>query len=135
MVKQIKLPIQSKEKLSRLKGKTKIQNWNVLCRWALCFSLSEKTIPADNELPADSNLEMSWHTFSGENHEIFEALVKARCIEDGLPTDNETLAKYFRLHLNRGIAYLAGTNVVNSLEDLLKIAIEKRRSQQDEYLP
>lgn len=123
IIKQIKLPVQSKDKLSRLKGKTKIQNWNILCRWALCFSLKEKAIPSDNEMPADSNLEMSWHTFAGENHEIYEAIIKARCIADGLPTDDETLAKYFRLHLNRGISYLAGTNVINSIEDLLKLTM------------
>lgn len=121
IIKQVRLPSQSKEKLSRLKGKTGIQNWNILCRWALCFSLKEKTIPVDNELPMDSNVEMSWMTFSGENYEIYEALVKARCLEDGLPIDDETVAKYFRLHLNRGISYLAGTNVIKSLEDLVRL--------------
>lgn len=121
IVKQIRLSNQSKDKLSRLKGKTGIQNWNILCRWALCFSLSEKTIPAENELPQDSNLEMSWLTFAGENYEIYEAIVKMRCENDGLPTDDETVAKYFRLHLNRGISYLAGTNVIKSIEDLLQL--------------
>jgi DNA sulfur modification protein DndE len=125
IVKQIKLPNQSKDRLSRLKGKTGIQNWNTLCRWALCFSLSEDTLPTDFELPSDSNVEMSWLTFTGENHEIFEALVRARCIKDGLPTDDETLAKYFKLHLNRGIAYLSGTNVVKSIEDLIDLALSK----------
>lgn len=122
-VKQITLPNQSKDKLSRLKGRTGIQNWNTLCRWALCFSLSEKTIPVDNELPADSNVEMSWTTFAGENNEIYEALIKARCKADGLPLDEETLAKYFRLHLNRGIAYMAATNVIKSIDDLLNLAL------------
>ena len=125
IVKQIKLPNQSKDRLSRLKGKTGIQNWNTLCRWALCFSLSEDTLPTDFELPSDSNVEMSWLTFTGENHEIFEALVRARCIKDGLPTDDETLAQYFKLHLNRGIAYLSGTNVVKSIEDLIDLALSK----------
>ena len=49
IVKQIRLSVQDKEKLSRLKGRTGIQNWNVLCRWALCCSLREKSIPM--ELP------------------------------------------------------------------------------------
>lgn len=121
IVKQIRLSNQSKDKLSRLKGKTGIQNWNILCRWALCFSLSEKTIPVEDDLPQDSNLEMSWLTFSGENYEIYEAIVKIRCENDGLPTDDETVAKYFRLHLNRGISYLAGTNIIKSIEDLLQL--------------
>lgn len=125
IVKQITLPNQSKDKLSRLKGRTGIQNWNVLCRWALCFSLSEKTIPANNELPADSNVEMSWHTFAGENNEIYAALIKARCKADGLPLDEDTLAKYFRLHLNRGIAYMAATNMIKSIDDLMNLAFNR----------
>ena len=44
IIKQIKLSNQSKDRLSRLKGKTGIKNWNVLCRWALCYSLGENTI-------------------------------------------------------------------------------------------
>ena len=63
IVKQIRLSNQAKEKLSRLKGKTGIKNWNVLCRWALCFSLHENTIPTDIPINADSNVEMSWYTF------------------------------------------------------------------------
>ncbi|WP_296557937.1 DNA sulfur modification protein DndE [uncultured Acetobacterium sp.] len=131
IVKQVTLPNQSKDKLSRLKGKTGIQNWNTLCRWALCFSLSEKSIPSDFELVSDSNIEMSWLTFAGENHEIYEALIRARCIEDGLPVDEDTLAKYFKLHLNRGIAYLAGTNVIRSIDDLIKLALEKSSDKEE----
>lgn len=127
IIRQIKLSNQSKEKLSRLKGKTGIQNWNTLCRWALCFSLSEDTVPTDFELAADSNVEMTWHTFTGDtNHEIYAALIRARCIKDGLPTDDETLAKHFKLHLNRGIAYLSGTNVIKSIDDLINIALKNR---------
>jgi DNA sulfur modification protein DndE len=129
IIKQIVLPNQSKDKLSRLKRKTGIQNWNILCRWAFCFSLAEKSIPSDFEIIADSNVEMSWHTFAGENYEIYEALIRARCIEDGLPTDDETLVKYFKLHLNRGIAYLSGTNVVKSIDDLINLALLKNRQE------
>ena len=124
IIKQIVLPNQSKDKLSRLKGKTGIQNWNVLCRFALCFSLAEKTIPVDTSFPADSNVEMSWHTFGGENSEIYESLVKARCIADGLGTDDETIAKYFKLHLNRGISYMAGTNFIKNIDDLFEHSLK-----------
>ena len=76
IVKQIKLSNAAKDKLARLKGKTGIQNWNVLCRWALCYSLKEGTIPTDIEIASDSNVEMSWLIFAGEYHEIYEALIK-----------------------------------------------------------
>lgn len=125
IVKQIRLSTQDKEKLSRLKGKTGIQNWNVLCRWALCFSLSEPSVPIDMEQPTDSNLEMSWGTFGGDNDKVYEALIKARCVRDKLPTDQATLAKYFKLHLSRGIAYLSGTNMIRTLDDLLLLVEDK----------
>lgn len=76
IIKQVRLSQQSKEQLSRLKAKTGIKNWNILCRWALAYSLSEKTLPTDLPIVADSNLEMSWYTFGGEYYEIYEALIQ-----------------------------------------------------------
>ena len=60
IIKQIRISNQSKEKLARLKGKTGIKNWNVLCRWALCYSLGENTIPTDVPVNADSNVEIQY---------------------------------------------------------------------------
>lgn len=124
IVKQIRLSQKSKDKLARLKGKTGIKNWNVLCRWALCYSLKEGTIPTDVEIAADSTLEMSWYTFAGEYSELYSVLIKEWCLENELPDDEQTLAKYFKLHLERGIAYLSGTNYIKSIEDLLMLGLE-----------
>lgn len=123
IIKQIILSSQSKERLSRLKGKTGIKNWNILCRWALCYSLSEHTIPTDLPVNSDSNVEMSWYTFAGEYSELYEAVIKAWCIQAGLPTDDGTVIKYFKLHLERGIAHLSGTGFIKNLFDLLNLAI------------
>lgn len=124
IIKQIKLSNQSKDKLSRLKAKTGIKNWNILCRWALCYSLKEGSIPTDIQIVQDSNLEMSWYTFGGENSDLYEALIIAWCKSKNLPVDNETVSKYFKLHLERGISYLSGTNFIKRLEDLLNLALE-----------
>lgn len=121
ILKQIKISNASKDKLSRLKGKTGIKNWNVLCRWALCYSLSENTIPTDIPLNLDSNVEMSWYTFAGEYSDIYDALIKAWCINMNLPTDEQTLSKYFKLHLERGIGYLSGTNLIKNIDNLLML--------------
>lgn len=124
-LKQIKLSNVSKDRLSRLKGKTGIANWNILCRWAICYSLKENTVPTDVPIINDSNVEMSWYTFGGEYSDLYEALIKAWCIQKGFDTDDETLAKYFKLHLERGIAYLSGTNFIKSIDDLLFLALEE----------
>ncbi len=124
IIKQIKLSNVSKDRLGRLKGKTGIKNWNTLCRWALCYSLSENTMPTDIPIVTDSNVEMSWFTFGGEYSDIYEALMSAWCRKMNLPTDEDTLAKYFKLHLERGIAHLSGTNFIKNLDDLMNLAIE-----------
>lgn len=127
IVRTVRLSQQAKDHLSRLKGKTGIKNWNILCRWAFCYSLSEKTMPTDVPIIADSNLEMSWYTFAGEYNEIYDALMKAWCISMDLPTDNATLVKYFYLNLERGISHLCGTGFIKNIDDLLNLSLQEEK--------
>ena len=48
-VEHIRLSKQAKNQLIKLKRVTGIEHWNVLCRWALCVSLSEQSMPARRE--------------------------------------------------------------------------------------
>lgn len=121
-IKQIRLSTHAKEQLIRLKTRTGISQWNILCRWAFCLSLSEPTPPTPIEIPADSNVEMSWAVFGGEWHELYLALLKERCVRDGLGIAGETLNRQFRLHLHRGIGYLATPNKIRSVGDLVGLA-------------
>lgn len=66
---------------------------------------------------------MSWLTFGGDYYELYEALVKAWCLQMNLPTDNETVTKYFRLNMERGIAHLCGTGFIKNFDDLVKLAV------------
>ena len=122
MVKLIRLSSQAKEQLIRLKTRTGIGQWNILCRWALCLSLSEPTPPTPVEIPADSNVEMSWGVFAGEWHELYLALLKERCLRDGQEISLENLNRQLRLHLHRGIGYLATPNRIRSIGDLVALA-------------
>lgn len=123
IVRQIRLSNRAKERLSRLKGKTGIKNWNVLCRWAYCYSLKESTIPTLENIDGDSNIEMSWYTFAGEYSDLYEALIITWCKKMYIPTDNETMAKYIKMHIERGISYLSGTNFIKELDDLLRLGV------------
>lgn len=117
-LKQIRLSAQAREQLIRLKTRTGISQWNVLCRWAFCLSLQQPTPPTPINLPADSNVEMTWQVFGGEHHELYLALLKERCERDGLGISEEVLGRQFRLHLHRGISYLATPHMVRSITDL-----------------
>lgn len=124
LMKQVRISAQSKDKLSRLKGKTGIKNWNILARWAFCYSLKEGSIPVDMAIEYEGGVEMSWHTFAGDMGCVYEALLIDWCRNNCLGTDEITLAKYFSLHLERGIGYLSGTNFIRSIDDLLALGLE-----------
>lgn len=121
-IERFRLSQTAKDQLIKLKRYTKIDQWNILCRWAFCLSLAEPGIPAAVNIPADSNLELTWRVFGGELSDILLAALKQRCHNDGLGTEQETLAQQFRLHLHRGIAYLSATPNLKKIEDLITLS-------------
>lgn len=120
-IEHIRLSQKAKDQLIKLKRVTGIEHWNVLCRWALCVSLAEASIPPQSKIPADSNVEMSWKVFGGRYADLYMALIKERCVRDGLGVDSDTVAQQFRLHLHRGISYLFGNKKLRSIDDLLAL--------------
>lgn len=126
---RIRLSKSARDQLIKLKRYTKIDQWNILCRWALCRSLAEPTTPSPVPIPTDSNLEMTWRVFGGEMCDFLLLALKQRCYNDSLPTDKDTLAEQFRLHLHRGIGYLAGDPNLKKIEDLIAIALPSESSK------
>lgn len=118
-VNSIKLSQTAKDQLIKLKRITKVDRWNILCRWAFCRSLAEAAPPSVVPIPADSNLEMTWQVFGGDIADILSLALKQRCFQDGLGTTPPVLAQQFRLHLHRGIGYLAGDRQIRQIEDLI----------------
>jgi DNA sulfur modification protein DndE len=116
MIETVRISERGKQQLSNLKRKTGIQHWNILCRWALCTSLADKTVPPMEEIVTDSNVEMTWKTFAGGNEAIYEALIKQRLYEDQL--NQEDIYEWFKIHLHRGISFLNNnTSSINSFVD------------------
>ena len=120
-IERIRLSQKAKDQLIKLKRITKIDQWNILCRWGFCRSLAEPSIPSPVPIPADSNLEMTWPVFGGEIADILLIALKQRCYQDGLGIDKEVLARQFRLHLHRGIGYLAGDPKLKKIDDLVRL--------------
>jgi DNA sulfur modification protein DndE len=107
----VRVSEKAKNQLLTLKRRTGIQQWNVLCRWALLASLAERAIPPHEEIVTDSNVEMSWKTFAGTLDDAITAVVRQRAHEDKVTDDQ--LPQFFKIHLHRGIAYL-----LNGAQDL-----------------
>ena len=120
-IEHMRLSQQAKDQLIKLKRVTGIEHWNVLCRWALCLSLAEQSVPSASKIPADSNVEMSWKVFGGRYADLYLALVKERCVRDGLGADPDIVAQQFRLHLHRGISYLFGNKGLRKIDDLVAL--------------
>lgn len=104
-IETIKLSEKQKQQLVRLKSKTGIENWNVLCRWALCMSLAEGTVPPVEDIPSDSNVEMSWKVFAGEYAEVYLAVLRQAYEKQKTHLYGVPLSDFFKLHLNRGISF------------------------------
>jgi DNA sulfur modification protein DndE len=121
MIEVVRVSEKGKTQLIMLKRKTGVPNWNILCRWAFCLSLAEPTVPPDEHIVADSSIEMSWKTFSGGNEDLYWALLVLRTKRDGIPLESAALAKYFRLHLHRGISYLNGHPLVKGIDGFARL--------------
>lgn len=112
-----------RDQLIRLKRFTGIDQWNILCRWALCRSLAEDHPPSPAPIKDWSSVEMSWPVFAGPYGDTLLALVRQWCHEHGLGTEDAVVVEQFRLHLHRGIATLAAAGEeVRAVDDLVGLA-------------
>ena len=122
----VRVSEKAKQQLIQVKRRTGIENWNVLCRWAICLSLSESSKPQDADFQLDSNIEMTWRTFAGAGYEnVYASLMKYRCSKDNEPITDDSIARQFQLHLHRGIAYLASGSKLSKIEDFHEMASNK----------
>ena len=119
----IRLSKTAKDQLVKLKRKTGIKTWNVLCRWAFCRSLAEAGQPPAVPASAEYPIEMTWRTFAGEHGDVYWDLLRSRCERLRPAPDNALMAEQLRRHLGRGIAYLAGSRSLRSPEDLLSTTL------------
>lgn len=119
IVETVRVSKRARDQLITIKRNTKIENWNVVCRWALMESLREPTVPSKEITTPDSNIEMAWRTFAGPNDEIIAALTRERCLADGIEPTQENLVEQFKLHLHRGIRYLSADRSITSTSELI----------------
>lgn len=120
-IETVRLSEKAKGQLITVKKNTKIDNWNVLCRWALMLSLKEESIPPHEDIVTNSNVEMTWKVFGGEFSDIYLAMLRQRIKTDFGEIDEDELGYHFKLHLHRGISYLSGH--AKSLHNLIDLVL------------
>ena len=104
----------SRNKLNILKSRTGLLP-NVLSRIGLMLSFTETSKP-QIDIDSTDGSEFNRDTLMGEWNPLIVALLEEWCIANKVDTDNDTIIRYFRAHLNRGVRLLYGR--VKGLEDL-----------------
>lgn len=95
----VRLGQSTKDQLLRLKRATGIKQWNVLCRFAICYSLADpRALPTHED--AASNVEISWKVLTGAHAHTYEGLLET----DAIRRDVNDLGHLLHAHLRRGVS-------------------------------
>ncbi|HBP5283224.1 MULTISPECIES: DNA sulfur modification protein DndE [Pseudomonas] len=119
MIDRIRLTASAKNQLSTLKRKTGIEHYNSICRYALCLSLAEASMPPDEDLSYSGGIEIDWRTLTGGHEDLYLNLLLLRVQQDGEPTTPENIKKLCTHHLHRGLSYLISNNQNHLIESAI----------------
>ena len=108
-----------KSSLTRIKTITGISNWNIICRWALCLSLKQTSLPREVEEKLDG-VEIDYDTLVGKNKSIYTQLLINNLVTHNVAVDKKNLTKYLYAHVNRGVNIIY-TNKLKDISGLFKL--------------
>ena len=123
IVKRLRFSEKTRYQIINIKAKTKIPTYAVICRWGICYSLAQGSVPSPVPLVFDSSLEINWSTFIGDTGITIPSALIMLMVKHNLPIDDESIRHQFELHLARGIAYLAGLKL-SGIEELVGLALK-----------
>ena len=104
--------------LVRLKSITGVQYWNVVCRWGLCTSLKQSTLPRLVEEKLDG-VEIDYDVFVGKNKIIYTQLLLNNLKKHNVELTKDNIYKYLYAHVNRGVSILYNYKM-KTIKDLFK---------------
>ena len=115
---QLRTSTSLKNSLTRIKGITSIQNWNVLCRWGFCFSIKQSTLPRMVDEKLDG-VEIDYDVLVGKNKIIYTQLLINNLRKNNIEINKENLTKYLYAHVNRGVNIIYNFKM-KTIKDLFK---------------
>lgn len=119
-VETVRISKQGRDQLMKVRRQTGIENWNTLCRWALCLSLRETSPPPSVKQKLDGGVEMTWKVFSGEQSDSLGALISIRAVNDGFDSEPDGESNCLKAHLHRGLSYMASGQETRSITDFVE---------------
>jgi DNA sulfur modification protein DndE len=105
--------------LTRIKTITGIPNWNIICRWALCLSLKQTSLPREVDEKLDG-IEIDFDILVGKNKSIYTQLLINNLILHKVEIDKKNLTKYLYAHVNRGVNIIY-TNKLKDISGLMNL--------------
>lgn len=115
-VDHVRISKKAKEILVRVKKRTGLEHWNEICRIAYCRSLANPIPPTNTLSHGNTAIDIEWKTFAGLFQDELIATTLIRAAKDKIDLQSkESVANYFRAHLERGIASLQN---IRSLSEL-----------------
>lgn len=103
----VRLSASEKDLLSRIKRRTSVESWNVLCRWALAVGLSSNLKHLTRSQEKRDAVEIRWDTFAGRWADVISASVRTAhhsYVSDDQPI---SLGDFIQMVLAKGIRILA----------------------------
>lgn len=114
---RVRLSTDITQKLKTLKMRTGLTP-NIMCRFALCYSLTDPSLPDLTKYDADGQ-ELNRFTLLGEGDTLYVALVKERIVKDGLDLQDDFFPQ-FVAHMNRGVEQIySRVKCIADLDNLL----------------
>lgn len=145
VVRSIRLSKNTKQQLSRLKRRTGIPTYNVLCRWALCHSLSQsigvgvdvtvqnerRDVLLDIQSDDEKELEIDWRVLGGSFCDIFVAVIKQTLVENQMKIDDNIIFDQVKRHIEAGVRQLVANDDIKNIEGLLTLLMDNKPSVAD----
>lgn len=103
----VRLSASEKDLLSRIKRKTSIESWNVLCRWALAVGLSSNLKNLSKSPDKRDAVEIRWDTFAGRWSELISASIRVAHRKYADLDQPIPLGEFFQMVMAKGIRILA----------------------------
>ena len=102
----VRLSASERDLLSRIKRKTSVDSWNVLCRWALAAGLSSDLNNLVKSQEKRDAVEIRWETFAGRWSDVISAIVHTAHHKYSSNDQSISLADFFQMVLAKGIRIL-----------------------------
>jgi DNA sulfur modification protein DndE len=124
-VETVRVSRRGRDQLVKIRRVTGIENWNVICRWAICASMREPSVPPVVDKEGDNAVELTWRTFAGDYSEVLVAAHLMRFESDKKHGDKSEVSENFRRHLYRGLNFLDARLEIVDGRDLITSLIGK----------